>query len=149
MDTKDQKITTIGQGQTIFRQGEKSTDLYFIRSGKIELSVRDKDGNEAIIATLGEKSVLGTMAFLEGEPRSATAKAITEVQSIVITGAQRDKLLGQIPNWFKILVKDLSSNLRRTNEEYTKFKHNFEEMEKKYNALKKKTDAAASAPAKK
>jgi CRP-like cAMP-binding protein len=128
-----------GQGQTLFRQGEKGGDLFFIKSGKVEISVRDADTSEsAVVATMGDKSVLGTMSFLEGEARSATAKALTEVTAIVIGQGQREKLLKTVPAWFAVLVKDLSSSLRRLNLEFTHLKTENVALKKKLAALQKK-----------
>jgi CRP-like cAMP-binding protein len=139
-DSKDQKVATFQPNQILFRQGEKGGELYFIKKGQVELSVRSQDtGAEAVVAVLCEPSVIGTMSFLEGEPRSATAKCLTEVDCLVINAVQREKLLEQIPNWFKVLVKDLTANIRRLNEEYTKTKNALEIMQKRYEILKKKS----------
>jgi CRP/FNR family transcriptional regulator, cyclic AMP receptor protein len=143
----EQKTTAFGSGQTLFRQGEKGGDLYFIKSGKIELSVRNEDtGKEAVLATLGERSVLGTMSFLEGEPRSATAKCVTDVQAIVISQGQRERLLKTIPSWFHVLVKDLSSTVRRLNSQYTDLKSENDKLQKRLN-IKEKRDAEEQAAA--
>lgn len=123
---------TFGQGQTLFRQGEKGGELFFIKEGKVELSVRsDETGQSAVVATVGSKSVLGTMSFLESEPRSATAKCLTEVKAVVINDMQREKLLKTVPSWFAVLVKDLSSSLRRLNEEFAALKAENETLKKR------------------
>ena len=82
----DDKEVTIGEGQVLFRQNEKGGDLYFIKTGTVELSVRDEEtGTEAIVATIGDRSVIGTMSFLEGAPRSATAIAKGEVKLVRVS----------------------------------------------------------------
>lgn len=129
--------TTIGQGQTLFRQGEKGGELFFIKSGKVELTVRDENGNSAVVATVGDKSVLGTMSFLEGDTRSATATALTEVKCVVVNQAQREKLLKTVPPWFAVLVKDLSSSLRRINGDYAQLKAENELLKKRLPAKDK------------
>jgi CRP-like cAMP-binding protein len=129
--------TTFGQGQFLFRQGEKGGELFFIKAGKVEVSVRTEGGEAAVVATVGEKSVLGTMSFLENDPRSATAKAITEVKAVVINQAQREKLLKTVPAWFAVLVKDLSSSLRRLNVEFATVKAENETLKKRLEAYKK------------
>jgi CRP-like cAMP-binding protein len=129
---------TFGTGQTLFRQGEKGGELYFIKTGRVELSVRTEDGQSAVVATLGDKAVLGVMSFLEGDPRSATAKAVTEVKAVVVNEAQRERLLGSVPHWFSVLVKDLSSSLRRLNGEFAALKAEHEALKKKYDALKRR-----------
>lgn len=133
---------TFGQGQTLFRQGEKGGELFFIKTGKVELSVRGEQGDEAVVAVVGEKSVLGTMSFLENDPRSATAKTLSEVKAVVVNQAQREKLLKSVPAWFAVLVKDLSSSLRRLNGEFAQLKAENERLKKRVEALKKKAGDA-------
>ncbi|MFK7823306.1 MAG: cyclic nucleotide-binding domain-containing protein [Oligoflexales bacterium] len=133
----DQDIT-IGAGQTLFRQGEKGGDLYFIKAGEVELSVRDEEtGKEAIVAICGPKSVIGTMSFLEDEPRSASAKVKSEIKCTKISQLQRDRMMKTIPNWFRILVKDLSGNIRRTNKIFIKLNAEIDLLKKKVGARDK------------
>ena len=112
-----EKLSTFGEGRSLFKQGDASGDLYFIKEGQVELSIKNAEtGEPTVIATLGNRSVIGTMSFLEGEPRSATAVAKTKVTCVVIPQTQREKLLSTVPTWLNVLVKDLASNLRRMNE---------------------------------
>lgn len=137
--------TVFGQGQTLFRQGEKGGDLYFIKSGKVELTVRDGDtGDAAVVAVIGDKSVLGTMSFLEGDVRSATAKCLTEVHAVVIQEGMREKLLKTVPAWFAVLVKDLSASLRRLNAEFAHMKAENELLKKRLAAKDKAAGVKAS-----
>lgn len=135
------KQTIIGAGQTIFKQGEKGGDLYFISEGEVDLYVRDEDsGKEAIVATLGPKSVMGTMSFLEGDPRSATAKAKTELKCVKISQMQRDRMLTSVPSWFRILIKDLSGNLRRLNTEYIRITNEMTLLKKRFDVKEKQKE---------
>jgi CRP-like cAMP-binding protein len=139
----DQKDLVIGQGQTLFMQGEKGGELFFIKQGEVELTVRnDETGETAVVAKVGPRSVLGTMSFLEGEPRSATAKAITEVAAVKITQVQREKLLKSVPTWLAVLIKDLSSNLRRINEEFAHLRAQNDVLQKRLSAKESKDKRA-------
>jgi CRP-like cAMP-binding protein len=115
----ENKETTFGAGQQLFRQGEKSGDLYFIKEGEIELQVRNDDtGEEAIVGTKGAREVLGTLSFLEGLPRTATATCKTEVKAVVISQQQREKMLATVPQWAGVLIKDLTASLRNMNNQF-------------------------------
>ena len=128
------KEEVMGQGRSLFKQGEKGGDLYFIKSGEVELQVKSEDsGKEAIVATLGSQSIIGTMSFLEGDKRSATAVTKTEVKFIRIKQQQKEALLSQVPKWLRLLVKDLTISIRKINENYVK---TLDEL----NVLKKKLD---------
>lgn len=138
------KESVFGQGQTLFRQGEKGGELFFIKSGKVEVQVRNEEtGATATVATVGDKSVLGTMSFLEGEPRSATAKCLTEVHAVIVNEAQREKLLKTVPNWFSVLVKDLSASLRHLNVEFARLTVENEQLKKRLARLDPKGDKGA------
>jgi CRP/FNR family cyclic AMP-dependent transcriptional regulator len=130
--------TTFGTGQLLFKQGDKGGDLYFVKSGQVELTVRSETGETAVVAVLGERSVIGTMSFLEGEARSATAKCITEVKAVVVKQAVRERLLATIPKWFFVVVKDLSGNLRKLDEKYAGLLAENETLKKRVEFMKRK-----------
>jgi CRP-like cAMP-binding protein len=135
----EQKVKKFQPGEIICKQGQRGGELFFIKSGKIELIVRHPEtGVDAVVGTVGERSVIGTMSFLEGDVRSATAKCLTEVECVVVDAQQREKLLEQIPAWFKVLIKELTGNIRRFNDDYSRLKTNYEILEKRFNILKKK-----------
>lgn len=132
------KILIMGAGRTLFKQGDKGGDLYFITKGIVELSVRDAEsGQDIILATLKDKNVIGTMSFVAGDPRSATAIAKTELEYVVITQGQRDKLLADVPVWVKVVIKDLAATIRSSNEAYATLKTEHEKLQKKYELKEK------------
>jgi CRP-like cAMP-binding protein len=67
------KEVHLAPGETLFRKGDTGTLMYVIVSGKIRIHVEDR-----LLAELSELDVLGEMAALDPEPRSASATAITE-----------------------------------------------------------------------
>ena len=127
-----EKSLTLGAGRTLFKQGDKGGDLYFITKGIVELSVRNVEtGQDVVIATLKDKNVIGTMSFVAGDPRSATAVAKTELEYIAISQAQRDKLLADVPVWLKVVIKDLAATIRSSNEAFAALKIDCEKLQKK------------------
>lgn len=74
-------------GQIIFREGEESTDAYFILSGRVRIRLRTPQG-ACTLAELGPGEIFGEMGMIEDAPRSATAEAVerTEVEAINETG---------------------------------------------------------------
>ena len=132
------KILTMGAGRTLFKQGDKGGDLYFVTKGIVELSVREPEsGQDIVIATLKDKNVIGTMSFVAGDPRSATAIAKTEIEYVAITQGQRDKLLADVPIWLKVVIKDLAATIRSSNESYASLKTEYEKLQKKYEVKEK------------
>ncbi len=64
------KIEKIPNGKNVITQGEEGTRFYIVKSGKVDIFVRDK-----YIRTMNENEYLGERALFFKEPRSATAKA--------------------------------------------------------------------------
>lgn len=82
----DTFLSTIGEGrralhfgkkQTIFSQGDATDAVFYIRRGKIKLTVLSANGKEATIGILGEGDFFGE-GCLAGQPvRMGSASAIT------------------------------------------------------------------------
>ena len=67
-----------GTNGSIFRQGQPADSLYYVRRGKVKLTVISPQGKEAIVAVLGAGEFFGE-GCLAGQPlRMATAVAITD-----------------------------------------------------------------------
>ncbi len=109
------KNKLLKSGELLFKVGEKSDGMYLIRKGQI-LVYLDKGGQEIPLATIGAGSMLGEMALFDKKPRSASARAVEEVEVTKITNDEFNKIMTQIPKWFVTLMSTLSSRLRDTNE---------------------------------
>jgi len=100
-------------GETIFRQGDRGTDIYFIYSGSIGIS-RTNDGIEHKLATLEEGEVFGEMAYLLNESRTATAIANTDSVLIVIMPDVFEELLQVNTAFSRNVIQLLTNRLRKT-----------------------------------
>jgi CRP/FNR family transcriptional regulator, cyclic AMP receptor protein len=128
------------EGKQIFKQGDKGGALFFVKQGQVELTYKDPDnGATAVIGIAEAPAVLGTLSFLEDEPRSASARALTKVTCIVVNQIHRENMLKKIPKWFEALVKDMSATIRRLNREYTHLKTEYDDLDKRWKALRTQT----------
>lgn len=66
-------------GEIIFRQGYPGDYAYVIVSGQVEIVDVKPDGSIEHIALLEPGQMFGEMALLDDQPRSATARAATDV----------------------------------------------------------------------
>lgn len=64
-------------GKVIFREGEPGDGAYLIKKGGINILSRIED-REILLAELREKDIFGEMALVDGEPRSADARTLTD-----------------------------------------------------------------------
>lgn len=80
-------------GETVFKAGDPGDALYIIASGAVE--VINHDDNK--IADLGAGQAFGEMALLSGGNRTATIRAKSDCQLLLIKKADFDKILVDDP----------------------------------------------------
>jgi CRP-like cAMP-binding protein len=99
------------KGELLFAEGENSRAMYFIKSGMLRLYKKKGDSNIEL-DTIRAGSVLGELAFLDGNPRSASAEALTECTLVEVSGSAFQNILLQMPEWLKIMLKTVVGRLR-------------------------------------
>lgn len=70
--------TVVKRGERIITQGESGECLYLIQAGTCIVFV-EKEGRSHVVVRLGAGDVLGEMAVLTGEPRTASVDAETDM----------------------------------------------------------------------
>ncbi len=107
-------------GSEIFREGDPADGMYSVVAGLLSVSIAAA-GDRQRIATLGPGSTFGEMAVLDGEPRSTTVTADTDVTCRVLTLEGLATLEQRLPQLrgvlFANLARELASRLRDANEE--------------------------------
>lgn len=97
----------------IFEEGESSDNAYIIDQGNVQISVND-NGAERVIATLGPGELLGEMAPLDTNNRSATATALVETTVIPISASLLKSSVANANPLIQMLLQTLVSRLRNT-----------------------------------
>jgi CRP/FNR family transcriptional regulator, cyclic AMP receptor protein len=82
-------------GSTIFAEDETGDALYAVLRGQVEMRCRDRWGHEQTLATLGPGALLGEIALLTDEPRSATAVTVAEATMLRLAHETFTPLLRQ------------------------------------------------------
>jgi len=102
-----------GPERRIFDQGHPADSLFYLRQGKVKLSVISKQGKEAIVATLGAGEFLGE-GCLAGQPlRMATATTVTDCNLFRIEKSLMLRMLHERHEISELFVAHLlSRNIR-------------------------------------
>lgn len=75
----------IKPGEILFKEGSYGADLYIIKKGEGEIIKKGKE-KEFKIAEVEEGNIVGEIAWILGEKRSATLKAKTDMEVLRIDG---------------------------------------------------------------
>jgi len=85
--------------------------MFIIQKGMVRIFKKKGDGDiELDVIRTGQ--IFGELAFLDGNPRSASAEAMTDVVLNEISGPTFEKTLMSMPEWLKILLKAVVGRLR-------------------------------------
>lgn len=91
--TTPSETRTLAIGEVLFREGDAGDNAYIIESGLIEISRRAGAGAEMIIGTASVGEMVGEMALIDSQPRSATAKALKPTVLTVVPKEDFDTAL--------------------------------------------------------
>jgi NADH dehydrogenase len=72
-------------GEVIVQQGTIGRELFMITHGDVEVLGESGGANSKVIARMGEQGVFGERALLEDTPRTATVRAATAVDVLVMS----------------------------------------------------------------
>lgn len=99
---------SVNAGTTVIEEGTLGDKMYIVVSG--ELEVKRKDGQR--VAVLGAEQVVGDMALLDDEPRSATVVALEEVHLLSLQRSSLERILRRYSSIAFNMMRILSQRLR-------------------------------------
>jgi CRP/FNR family transcriptional regulator, cyclic AMP receptor protein len=71
-------------GETLFRAKEQGDSMFIVKSGTVELFVRDTVGTKIVLRVAGPGDVFGELSLLDGGPRTASAVALEACELVVL-----------------------------------------------------------------
>ena len=106
-------MSTHRDKEIIFTQGGDADAVFYIRKGKIKVTVVSKQGKEAVVAILGIDEFVGE-GCLSGQPkRLATASALTECVTMRVTKKEIQRVLRSEPAFSQMFMSHmLARNIR-------------------------------------
>ena len=100
-------------GEEIFRIGDQGHNAYIIERGKIDVSTVH-DGENVVIARLGEGEIFGEMSMIDDAPRSATATATEDTEVVVIQQSRFIQPLTSTDPMMNLLLRAVLKRFRDT-----------------------------------
>jgi CRP/FNR family transcriptional regulator, cyclic AMP receptor protein len=103
------------RGEAVFYQGDPGGTLYVIVSGQVKVVVTSESGEEVVVAILGPGDCFGELSLLDGEPRSATVRALDAVEAIALSRRDFLEVAQPTPLTMELLIL-LARRVRQTDE---------------------------------
>ncbi len=101
------------EGEFIFREGDLGMEMYIIHEGRIAI-LKQVQADQRELAVLEKGDFFGEMSILEDLPRTASARALSDVKLLLINGSTFDQMLRSNPEIAVRMMRKLSRRLRET-----------------------------------
>src|SRR6476646_5933824 len=110
-------ISKYSKKKIIFAQGDDADAVFYIKKGKVKVSVLSDQGNEAIVALLGENEFVGEGCLIGQPKRLATASAITECETMRVSKPEIQRVLRDEPTFSQMFVSHILERNARVEED--------------------------------
>ena len=105
------------KSEIIFSQGEDADAVFYIKKGKIKVTVVSKQGKEAVVAILGIDEFVGEGCLIGQQKRLATASAMSECVTMRVDKSEIQRLLRREPAFSQLFVSHILARTARVEED--------------------------------
>ena len=105
----------LAANEVLFVAGDAGDSIYAVIEGSLKVAVISAEGSEQLLAILGPGHVVGEMALMDGQPRSATVQAIKKTRVARIDKADFDRFADRNPAVYRHMLALVSRRLRQAN----------------------------------
>lgn len=102
----------LSKNEILFNKGDVGNSLFVILSGGVKIFTHDEEGNEIALNKVGAGEIIGEMALLDYEPRSAGVVALEKTSTLELSREDFMDLMKAHPDLGLSLIRNLSSRLR-------------------------------------
>ena len=101
------RMVPVPAGSWLIREGDPAGSAYVLRSGRLEVQVGDQ-----VVRELGPGAVLGELALLTGEARSAGVRARRDSTLLEVPRAAFDRMVASDPAAARVVLTQVAEQLR-------------------------------------
>ncbi|MBI2265440.1 MAG: mechanosensitive ion channel family protein [Armatimonadetes bacterium] len=97
------------RGDIVFRQGDPGDRFYVVKSGLVEVAIRNDGGDLLFSTNLGPGSFFGEMSLLTGDPRSAAVRVLEDSVLLSLGKADLKDLLDRHPKLDELICDAIAA----------------------------------------
>ena len=102
------------RGASLMRQGEPGDDMFLVLSGRLAVQVVTATGEPTVVDEIADGGVVGEMALLTGQPRTASVVALDAVEVACLSRHAFETLAARHPEALNLFLRRVLPRLRRT-----------------------------------
>ena len=103
---------TVPKGRVIFERGDAGDAMFLVVSGRVRIYSRDSSGREFTIRYLTD--LFGEFSLLDGQPRSASAQAVDDLELLMLSRDDFVRFVMQRPLVGLAMMRSLVERVRYT-----------------------------------
>ena len=108
------RLVHFPRGATLIREGDRNNTSFMLLllSGDVSVDMADEGKPETLaISVLGPGNLIGEMGLLDGAPRSATCRAVSDVQAAGLSRQDLQRLIDEHPKVAARLLVAISQRI--------------------------------------
>ncbi len=116
-DDDIRKLTTymslrqVPEGDVLFEEGDIGDYLFFIIEGVVEIILGGESHGNKVIASVSAGASVGEMSLIDSYERSATVRAATDLEILILTKTRFDRVIKETPDIGVKVLMGLASNI--------------------------------------
>jgi CRP/FNR family transcriptional regulator, cyclic AMP receptor protein len=103
-------------GQTVFNYGDPGNALYIIRSGEVEIYIKNDQGEKIVLETSKAGDIFGEVSLIDNGPRTAWVTAIGHVEALRLDRAHFEDYLREYTPAALNLLSVIARRLRKSDD---------------------------------
>jgi CRP-like cAMP-binding protein len=107
------RVIRAAKGRTLVEKGSRSSDVFFLLEGRAKVLLYSASGREVCVHNVGPGDMFGEISVLDGEPRSASIVAASEIVVVAMHAKDFMACVESSPAAALWLARALASSVRR------------------------------------
>ena len=108
---RDKEATSFAAGEFVFKVGDPGETMYIVNEGEVDIV----DGSGTTLGTAGPGCIVGELALIDDEPRSASVVAKTDCRLVPVDRRRFQYMVQETPFFALAVMKVLADRLRNKN----------------------------------
>ncbi len=110
-----QEKKVFSSGQFLMKEGEDAGEAYLITKGSVQVYRQDDGHSKVVLGILNEGDIVGEMALITDDVRSASVEALENTETVVLTKDILTRSLKNMPSYIEKIMATLTRRLQAAN----------------------------------